>query len=104
MSVVNAKIGKVVGTIMLFVGMWSVVASVGILGWQCYAWLRYGDFPALTLRDAFIFFNWYPLTTWIGINKAILALTSCSLAVIMFFEGMLFFWGGVALGGDINGL
>jgi hypothetical protein len=55
---------------LITIGMVMLLACPGIIGWQCYSWLKWGYWTPISILDA-----WQqvglkqPSTGWIGFNK-----------------------------------
>lgn len=64
--------GRGLWELMGRIGALLVLAAIGIVGWQCYEWLRFGEWPSLTVLSVLAWSKIRaPHTEWIGVQKMI---------------------------------
>jgi hypothetical protein len=80
---------------LVTIGMVMLLACPGIIGWQCYSWLKWGYWTPISILDA-----WQqvglkqPSTGWIGFNKLLAWTLDSPLSLGLPITGAAIMWLG----------
>lgn len=78
---------------VLFAILSLVAASIAILGWQSSYWLKSGQWPDLTWRDALGWWNIVvPQPSWVGLSRIVDWVMSLPFALAPFLLAGLILW------------
>lgn len=78
-----------IGSIFLILG---VMGGLGIVGYQCFLWLRFGEWikiPASTIIPLKLVGWAYMGSEWLGIKKIVIWITELPLSLFVFIVGFL---------------
>jgi hypothetical protein len=89
-------------TVIAWIGMGCVMGALVVLGWQSYTWLRIGVFPPLALSDLCQRAEFYPSSTWVGVNNIIEWILSCSMVAVGLIAGIPIFIIGMAMDAEVD--
>lgn len=79
---------------VLFAVLALVAASIAILGWQGAYWLKSGQWPLLTWRDALGWFDiTVPQASWVGLSRIVDWTLALPFALAPFLLAGLILWG-----------
>jgi uncharacterized membrane protein YqgA involved in biofilm formation len=90
-----STVRQVISEVFVTLSFLFIMVAMGILGYQCYMWLRTGSWQIITLCSVIDIQSnsWIAnLDSWYGVNKTIMLFIDLGLSINCFIIGILLVW------------